>query len=132
MNIPQRDEQRRRMINVVVAIGALCVTVFVFVILFWVAAGMIASRAALGQDNCRGFISTGCCCTSGCCFEITDADVRQISETHYVVPASGKTVARSWSKDGRAYLCACNSVNGKWQPDIMASPRCLYMPMQGS
>lgn len=131
MNIPQRDEQRRRMINVVVAIGALCVAVFVLVMLFWFAAGMIASRA-LGQDNCRGFISTGCCCTSGCCFEITDADVRQISETHYVVPASGKTVARSWSKDGRAYLCACNSVNGKWQPDIMASPRCLYMPMQGS
>lgn len=106
---------------------AALVTLAVLLLLLWIASGF-----AVGQDNCRGFISTGCCCTSGCCFEISESDVRQVSETHYVVNASGKTVPRHWSKDGRAYLCACDSINGKWVPSLTASPRCLYLPINGS
>jgi hypothetical protein len=88
---------------------------------------------ANGQDNCRGFISTGCCCTANCCFEIDEKrDVVQKSGNTFMVVASGRYVERrGWSPDGHAYLCACDSVNGKWVPGLTANPRCLYLPMKG-
>jgi hypothetical protein len=86
----------------------------------------------LGDDNCRGFISTTCCCTNDCCWEIAASEAQPLSRDRWLIKATGQIVNRTgFSPDGKYYRCACDrdSTTGKWIRHQGAQTRCLYTPM---
>lgn len=106
--------------------------------LYWAVAGFVAggmivgvlllTEAAKGEDNCRGFISTKCCCSNSCCWEITADDI-DILPDHYVrIKASGQVVKHEWSQDGRNYRCACDyDAERGWVKHPTAHTRCVFL-----
>ena len=92
----------------------------------------VPGGVAMGQDKCRGFISTTCCCTNDCCWEISASEAEPLSRDRWRIKATGQIVNRTaFSPDGKFYRCACDrdSATGKWIRHQGAQTRCLYTPM---
>ena len=100
----------------------------VFVVMAW-----FGLKSAAGQDNCEGWISTGCCCSNSCCFVVEPGTVEAVDHEHYRIIASGQIIKRTgWSMNGRFMRCACDQIEGKWTIHPTAFTRCIYPPIPSS
>lgn len=75
-----------------------------------------------GDDPCRGFIDTSCCCTAGCCRDVGAGELELRADGYYVRATGVKVERVLASPDGSTILCDCNG-------GVRA--RCLYLKHLG-
>lgn len=92
---------------------------------------LVLTVPVYAQENCRGWINAGCCCTNGACHDVAPGEVEQIGENLYYIPLTGERIARTgWSKDGTFVRCSyAPNPNGGWLIGPQYRTSCLYVPL---
>jgi hypothetical protein len=79
------------------------------------------------------WIPATCCVTNDCCWEVTESELRPLSDDHWEVVSTGQVKKRTdWSPDGRFYRCACDYTEGHWVRHQGAVTRCVFVPLRSA
>jgi hypothetical protein len=92
---------------------------------------LLSILTAAAQANCRGFISTNCCCSNACCWEISAAEVEPMPGDRWLIRSTGQVLRRTgFSPNGKYYRCACDrdQATGSWIRHQGATTRCIFPP----
>ena len=79
------------------------------------------------------WIPANCCVTNDCCWEVSERELRPLSNDNWEVISTGQVRKRTdWSPDGKFYRCACDqdTTTGRWIRHQGANTRCIFVPMR--
>jgi hypothetical protein len=80
------------------------------------------------------WIPATCCVTNDCCWEISEREVRPLSNDEWEIRSTGQVRKRTdFSPDGKFYRCACDydNENKTWVRHQGANTRCLFVALRG-